>query len=149
MSEGRGDSPFKLQVRRVIQAPREAVFEAWTNPDSIKQWFFINTVLEMDVRVGGKFKFEIMCEGKSMLSGGEYLHVEAPSLLEFTWFSEGTKHLDSIVRVELFDRAGSTELALTHEALPDEQAVKDYREGWQEIMEQLAIHLTTTHGDVL
>ena len=46
---------------RTVKAPGELVFEAWTNPDHLKNWWgpagFTNTFLEFDLRVGGKWKF--------------------------------------------------------------------------------------------
>jgi uncharacterized protein YndB with AHSA1/START domain len=46
---------------RIINAPRELVFRAWTDPDHLKNWWgpkgFTNTFLEFDLRVGGKWRF--------------------------------------------------------------------------------------------
>jgi uncharacterized protein YndB with AHSA1/START domain len=46
-----------LILRRIIEAPREKVFQAWTDPALLKQWFaprpWTTPVAETDVRVGG------------------------------------------------------------------------------------------------
>ena len=51
----------EVVTRRVINAPRELVFEFWTNPDHIKNWWgpngFTNTIYKMDVRPGGHWEF--------------------------------------------------------------------------------------------
>ena len=52
MSAVTADLP--LTIKRMIPAPRERVFKAWTTPDELKQWHVGNVVAcEMDLRVGG------------------------------------------------------------------------------------------------
>ncbi|TGK00752.1 ATPase [Leptospira semungkisensis] len=51
----------ELVTTRIFDAPREKVFEAWTNPEQVVHWWgprgFTNTIHEMDVRPGGVWKF--------------------------------------------------------------------------------------------
>jgi uncharacterized protein YndB with AHSA1/START domain len=51
----------EIIITRVLDAPRELVFNAWTDPKHIAQWWgprgFTNTVSEMDVRPGGVWRF--------------------------------------------------------------------------------------------
>jgi uncharacterized protein YndB with AHSA1/START domain len=51
----------EIVISRVLDAPRELVFEAWTNPDHLIHWFgpagFTNTFYEADIRTGGKWRF--------------------------------------------------------------------------------------------
>src|SRR4051812_35849532 len=51
----------EIVLSRVIAAPRERVFEAWTDPTQIVQWFgpdgFNVESLECDIRTGGRFRF--------------------------------------------------------------------------------------------
>lgn len=51
----------ELAITRLIKAPRELVFEVWTDPDHIKNWWgpngFTNTIYKMDVRPGGEWEF--------------------------------------------------------------------------------------------
>jgi uncharacterized protein YndB with AHSA1/START domain len=72
---------------------------------------------------------------------GEYLAIDPPSLLQFTWISESTGFQPSVVTVELFDRDGSTELVLTHRRLPPSK-VEPHRNGWGTIVEKLSAALT-------
>jgi len=54
-------SDREITVTRVFDAPRELVFEAWTDPEQVVQWWgphgFTTTVHEMDVRPGGVWRF--------------------------------------------------------------------------------------------
>lgn len=51
----------ELLMIREFQAPRELVWEAWTNPDHIVHWWgpngFTNTILEMNVKPGGVWRY--------------------------------------------------------------------------------------------
>jgi uncharacterized protein YndB with AHSA1/START domain len=51
----------ELVLTRLLNAPRELVFEVWTNPQHIAQWWgpngFTNTIHNMDVRPGGEWNF--------------------------------------------------------------------------------------------
>lgn len=65
---------------RVLAAPRDAVFNAWTDPDEFCQWFgpagFSCTVHEMDVRVGGRARFDMLgADGTLYTNRFEYLEI--------------------------------------------------------------------------
>ena len=51
----------EIVMTRVFDAPRELVFEAWTDPEQVRQWWgprgFTTTIHEMDVRPGGVWRF--------------------------------------------------------------------------------------------
>ena len=65
---------------RVLAAPRDAVFTAWTDPDAFCQWFgpegFTCVVREMDVRVGGRARFDMTAaDGTLYTNRFEYLEI--------------------------------------------------------------------------
>jgi uncharacterized protein YndB with AHSA1/START domain len=67
---------------RVLEAPRDAVFAAWTDPDAFCQWFgpegFTCTVHEMDVRPGGRARFDMTSrDGTLFTNRFDYLEVVA------------------------------------------------------------------------
>jgi uncharacterized protein YndB with AHSA1/START domain len=136
------DAPGALVIRRLLPASRADVFAAWTDPSSLRQWMcppgVTRATAEADARVGGRYRIVMHGEKKNYDHHGEYLVVDPPSKLSFTWISEGTDRQPSIVTVELFDRgANATELVLTHEQLPPAQ-VASHTRGWTEIVELLA-----------
>jgi uncharacterized protein YndB with AHSA1/START domain len=57
------NSPAKneLAITRILNAPRELVWEVWTNPEHIAKWWgpncFTNTIHQMEVKDGGEFNF--------------------------------------------------------------------------------------------
>ena len=62
LNAARNDDEARTIVQtRVFNAPRELVFEAWTTPEHVAQWFgpegFTTTTHAMDVRAGGEWRF--------------------------------------------------------------------------------------------
>jgi uncharacterized protein YndB with AHSA1/START domain len=135
-----GDAGETLVVRRVIPVPRERVFAAWLDPKSLSQWMHpggsTHATAEVDAKVGGKFRI-VMIEGpKRYEHTGEYLAIDPPKRLEFTWISDATDHRPTIVTIEFLERDRGTELVLTHRQLPPKQ-VESHRRGWSDILQLL------------
>lgn len=70
----------EIVLVRVLDATRDAVFAAWTNSDDFCQWFgpegFTCTVREMDVRPGGRARFDITsAEGTEYTNRFDYLEI--------------------------------------------------------------------------
>src|SRR5262249_27583738 len=65
MAEERQNPDARLQVRRTFSAPREKIFAAWTDPEKMTGWLCRVTpkhamkILELDVRPGGRYRFEV------------------------------------------------------------------------------------------
>ena len=101
MNETTVTTPNELEIRveRVFDAPRVHVFSVWTNPALIPEWWGGQTVVEeMDVRPGGKWRFDT---GHGVVEG-EFREVEPPArlvqtfqnhvqILEFEELGEQTK----------------------------------------------------------
>ena len=133
-----GGSGETLVVRRVIPVPRERVFRAWLDPASLAQWMrpgqANDATAEVDARIGGKFRI-VMIEGaKRYEHTGEYLEIDPPERLEFTWISEATEQRPTVVTIEFLDRDRATEVVLTHRRLPAAQ-VESHRRGWTDVLQ--------------
>src|SRR5437879_8126011 len=106
-----------LVIRRVIPVPRERVFAAWLDPVSLARWMGTGEgadVTALDPTVGGKFRIVMRHRGDDVEHWGEYLAIERPALLSFTWLSANTGNRRDVVAVELLDRGESPGLILTH-----------------------------------
>jgi uncharacterized protein YndB with AHSA1/START domain len=129
-----------LVVRRIIPVPRERVFAAWLDPASVAVWMSPGPVTgaaaEIDARVGGRFRIVMRHPTGDADHWGEFLIVDPPSKLSFTWMSAATDRKPTLVTVEFIDRDGSTEVVLTHERLPPSQA-DTHRRGWTDILQKL------------
>jgi len=130
-----------LVVRRVIHATREDVFDAWLDAENMAEWMrpgdTFEAKVELDPRVGGKFHI-LMIHGRDDHDHwGEYLEIDRPNRLSFTWISKNTLMQPTIVTIEFREVENGTELTLTHRGLPDEK-VEDHRNGWGTIVRRLA-----------
>jgi uncharacterized protein YndB with AHSA1/START domain len=148
MSEPTAEKPV-LQMNRVIAAPRERVFAAWTTPNDIKAWFGPDdcSVLDVriDLRVGGEYCFHLSTERLGEIKvRGCYREVTPPERLIYTWQWEGHPELtpqSSLVSVE-FVRSGTlTEIRLKHEELPSIESRDAHGEGWSGALDKLIQYL--------
>lgn len=130
----------ELVVRRVLPVERERVFAAWLDPASLATWMrpggMTGALVELDPRVGGRFRILMQRDEGSFEHQGEYLAIEPPSLLSFTWISKATDLLPTIVTIEFLERGSGTELVLTHQRLP-QASFESHRQGWTSIVRQL------------
>jgi uncharacterized protein YndB with AHSA1/START domain len=134
-----------IVIRKLIAATPEEVFEAWTDPESVRYWMrgradLQESEAQLDVRVGGNFRITMKGKERSYEHTGQYLVVEPPSRLVFTWISKGTNEQETIVTVELKPRGTECELTLTHEKLPGKEAALSHQNGWNQVAEFLAQH---------
>jgi uncharacterized protein YndB with AHSA1/START domain len=82
-------SDRELVLTRLIDAPREKLFRAWTDPELLKQWFaplpYTTPVAELDVRPGGSSLVVMRApDGQDMPNRGVYLEVVTNERLVFT-----------------------------------------------------------------
>ena len=79
----------EISITRILNAPRELVFEVWTDPKHISNWWgpngFTTTIHEMDVRVGGKWLHTMHGpDGKDYPNEATFTQIVKPDLIKFT-----------------------------------------------------------------
>ncbi len=129
-----------LTLTRIIHAPKEELYRAWTQPEVLKQWCapsdeFENTIVEVDLRVGGAYRIGMHHRptGKVHMARGRYREIRPNEKLVFTWAWEDPSQDgpgETLVTIEFLDRGGKTELRLTHELFPDRAARDNHEQGW-------------------
>jgi len=134
-----------LEIERTFDAPAEEVFEAWTSGEVLRRWFhgdpeWETPTAEVDLRVGGRYRIDMRApDGTLHRVTGTYREVDPPNRLVYTWQWETTPGAtETLVTVEFHDRAGRTEVVLTHERLPDAEARARHEHGWNGCFEKLA-----------
>jgi uncharacterized protein YndB with AHSA1/START domain len=80
---------FKLIITRVIQAPVDMVFRAWTEPEQLRHWFSPAEVecrsLSADIKTGGSFRIHMVSKKGDHVATGEYLEIIPNQRLQFSW----------------------------------------------------------------
>jgi uncharacterized protein YndB with AHSA1/START domain len=119
-------SERELVVTRTFNGPARIVFEAWTKPEMLKRWWAPKSMgmslvsCEADVRVGGKYRFEIgHGDSNTMAFFGRYIEVTPPSRL--VWTNEESD--DGAVTTVTFEEKGGKTLLVMHELYPSKEAL--------------------------
>ena len=121
------DASRLLRITRRFEASPERVFDAWLDPAMARQWLFTSPEtdiaarrVDIDARVGGKWLMTNACEGVELEGIGEYLEIDRPRRLVFTFaIPQFGPDFDRIV-VEIAAEGAGCILTLTHELLPPE-----------------------------
>ncbi len=114
-------SDREIAMTRVFDAPRRLVYDAHTKPDLVRQWLlgppgWSMSVCEMDVRVGGRYRWVWRHDqdGTTMGMGGAYKEVVAPERLVTTEkFDEAWYPGESLNTLVLVEQGGRTTLTQT------------------------------------
>jgi uncharacterized protein YndB with AHSA1/START domain len=137
-----GESLVTLRVtRRFIAAP-ERVFDAWLDPDTAGKWLFAASTgrmvrVEIDARVGGKFAFVDRRDGEDVEHVGEYLEIDRPRRLVFTFAVPKYSAVVTRVTIDITPIEAGCDLTLTHDGVLPDYASRT-ETGWTSILEALA-----------
>ena len=120
-------SERELVTTRTFNAPARVVFEAWTKPELLKRWWAPKSTgvsllsCEVDVRVGGRYRFEFGHEASKelMVFFGRYIEVTPHSRL--VWTNEESDD-GAVTTVTFEEKAGKT-LLVMHELYPSKEAL--------------------------
>ncbi len=133
------------RVKRILDATPEEVFDAWTDPGQARRWMCplgaMVPDLTLEARVGGRLRLVMRVDGRDFIHLGEFLEVDRPRRLVFTWITMYTHHEKSVVTVEFEPVDDRTELRITHVLLPDEELADAHRKGWEGLLDHLETRL--------
>jgi uncharacterized protein YndB with AHSA1/START domain len=122
-------SEREIQITRLFNAPRKLVFEVMTRPEHVKRWWgnlderYSVPVCEIDLRVGGAWRFVGNSPHGKVEFYGVYREIDAPGLLVYTEIFAPFPDAESVVTQVLSDENGKTRLKLT--AVYPSLAVRD------------------------
>jgi uncharacterized protein YndB with AHSA1/START domain len=151
---GTGQEARTIVTTRVFDAPRELVFEAWTNPKHLVQWWgpngFRTTIRAIDVRPGGIWRFVMHGpDGVDYENRIVYDEIVKPERLVYRHpGGEDVEPVQIHVTVTFEDHGGKTKLTmrmLFASAAERDRVIEKYGagEGAKQTLERLAEHLAT------
>ena len=145
------NSSKELSLTRLIKAPREKVYAAWTQPELMRQWFaplpFTTPIVELDLRVGGASKIVMQdVDGNQYPNHGVYLELVPNEKIVCTdaytsaWVPSEKPFMTMILTFE--EEGGDTRYTarVVHWSEADREAHEQmgFYEGWGKCADQLA-----------
>ena len=141
---------YELHFERKIAAPCDLLFEVWSQPKHIVNWWgpndFTVPSCEVDFRVGGSYRLCMRSpEGDDHWLHGTYQEIDEPRKIVFTWRREnadGSIWCDTLVSVT-FETSGDETIFRLYQRDFEGAAVRDeHRGGWSECIDRLADYVT-------
>jgi uncharacterized protein YndB with AHSA1/START domain len=138
-----------LELTHRFAAPRERVFDAWTNPEVLKRWWAAGAtwetpLAEVDARQGGSYRLSMRTdEGEVHTVHGEYREVRPPERLAYTWaWEEGPEPVveasgNTLVVIDFLEDGDGTLVKLTHSGFANEQQREMHVHGWEAVLANL------------
>lgn len=134
----------KVQLHRVIAAPPQKVFRAFTEPDAMASWLppygFVAKVHSMDVKEGGSYKMSFInfTTGNGHSFGGTYLEIKPNELIKYTdKFDDPNLPGEMITTIQLKAVSCGTELIAIQEGIPSVIPTEMCYLGWQDSLDKL------------
>jgi uncharacterized protein YndB with AHSA1/START domain len=133
-----------LTLTRRLRARPEKVYAAWTDPQSLAQWFGPTSAkagsvkAEFDVRAGGRYRISFENnDGEYFEVGGLYREVVPNARLVFTWAWHSTPERESLVTIDIKPDSGGTLMIFNHAQFTDETARDNHKKGWSEFFDRM------------
>jgi uncharacterized protein YndB with AHSA1/START domain len=127
-----------LRIERTFRAPIERVFDAWTDPEVMRRWLHAGAdwetpTAEVELRVGGRIRVVMRNpeDGSSHGMGGEFVLIERPHRLVFTWTFDSHAQNAQLIELELAERDGATTVVMTNSAIAAQERWESQQRGWR------------------
>jgi uncharacterized protein YndB with AHSA1/START domain len=137
MPPGPGEATSIVREVRIEASP-ETVFPFFTDPEKMVRWKGVEA--ELRPEPGGAYRVDV--DGGRHVVRGEYVEVDPPRRVVFTWGWESEETLvppgTSTVEVELVPEGDATLVRLVHRDLPS-GAQGPHSEGWDHYLQRLAV----------
>jgi uncharacterized protein YndB with AHSA1/START domain len=148
-------SKYTLTLTRMLDAPRELVFKAWTDPKHLQRWWgpkgSDNGETRLDLRPGGRIFIQMRGPGFDHPMGGAFREIDPPRRLVFTStaFEDGAgdMKLENLNTITFEDIGGKTRMTVhvvvlraSADMMP---ALDGMKEGWSGSLDRLTELLTT------
>ena len=128
-----------------IAAPPHRIFQALTNAGELAAWWgaddmYRTTEWQIDLRPGGKWStVAVNADGTQSTVGGEYIEIDPPRRLAYTWRPSWDDFLETTIVYDLQPTATGTRVLVTHSGFGDRAAqATGTGEGWKRVLEWLA-----------
>jgi len=136
-----------INIEETFRAPKEKVFKAWTKPESLKKWFMADagvtvTDVAINLNIGGYYFIETIFPGyEASKIEGEFLKIEVPKALEYTWHTPILNGKTTKVEVEFIDFEQGSKILLNHGVFENKNEMQLHIQGWKGCINKLHDYL--------
>jgi uncharacterized protein YndB with AHSA1/START domain len=139
-------SSAELRLTRLIDAPREIVFEVWTRREHLVEWWgpegFSLPGCDLDFRVGGAFRFQMRNPaGGDHWLRGVFREIVEPERIVFTFaWGDAERATGPVTLVSVSFEAidGKTRVTLHQTGLESASSARSHESGWSSQLDRLA-----------
>jgi uncharacterized protein YndB with AHSA1/START domain len=142
--ETRSGDGLTLRLKLTLPAPREAVYQALSDPAELAKWWgprgFTTPSVDFDPRVGGDYRIAMQPpEGELFHLSGHFREADPPARLAYTfrWDPPDPDDRETLATLSLWDRGKRTEVLLTQRGFATEERRALHEAGWTESFERL------------
>jgi uncharacterized protein YndB with AHSA1/START domain len=128
----------EMEVTRSIPASAEEIFNVWLDQNSPGGPWFGAAKTILNPVVDGLFFSAVEHAGRRWPHYGRFIRIDRPYNIEYTWMSEATKGLESVVALTLETKGDQTEVTLRHTGVPDDEMGRQHKDGWTWVLSMLA-----------
>jgi uncharacterized protein YndB with AHSA1/START domain len=158
MTQSNTETEQALVIERVLDAPREQVWAAWTDPEQIKKWWgpkdFTAPSIKSDFREGGTYLWAMQSpDGQTYWNTGTFHEIVPLERLVVTdsfadeqgnvvppshYGMTGEHPMEARATVTFEDVGGKTKLTLRYEGMAPGEALDLAEAGWNQTLDKLA-----------
>ena len=137
-----------LNVSKQFNCSKDALYNAWTQPEQLKQWWKPMgkqlTQVVNNIKEGGEVKY--VFEDNSLTIDGKYEKVQGQDLLEYTWNwhlkAERIEDAKYKLSVRFEGESNNATISVTQTGFEKEESVQPHKQGWEEGLQQLQEYLS-------
>jgi uncharacterized protein YndB with AHSA1/START domain len=136
-----------LQISKDFESSKAALYDAWTQPDQLKQWWkplgkqLVD--VQNDIKKGGTVRYQFGSD--DLLIDGNYEKVEGNDLLEYTWKwhlkAEPVNDAGYKLSVHFDGDEQHATIHIIQEGFENEESIHPHQHGWEQALEQLQAYL--------
>ena len=145
-------SDTEILITREFAAPKHLIYKAWTTPELIKRWWSAHrgevTLAEVDLRVGGQWRYVMIADGFEVGFHGEYREIVPNERIVSTEVFEGMPEGEAVDTLTLTEKDGRTTLTIlvqhqtkAHRDAHIESGMESGLQDAMDLLEQVAISL--------
>jgi uncharacterized protein YndB with AHSA1/START domain len=140
-----------LEIRRVVDAPRDVAFKIWTTPQHLVRWWgpkdFTSTCETLEFREGGAYRHTIHKDDHHHAMSGVYREIIVPERIAFSfaWDNEAGQPGDETLITVTFEAVGKKQTRVTFRQEPFDtiESRDSHREGWGQCLDRMEAYLAT------